>query len=456
MAAFVAEGTGVNGARCVSCISPTNIAVIKYWGKRDIVANLPINSSLSVTLSMDNLRTTTTVCASDRYDQDRLWLNGNEEDVAANKRVQAVLRAVRARAGDVERIPKDAWPRYKVHIVSENSFPTAAGLASSASGYACLVRALAALFGLRDQSPGALSAIARVGSGSASRSLMGGFVRWHMGDPALDNAGGAGGAGGGGGDGAGDVATARGLRSDSRAIQIADENHWPELEALILVVSDQKKATGSTSGMTTSVATSALLAHRAATVVPARLAAMEDAVRERDFASFARITMQDSNQFHATCLDTYPPIFYMNDTSRAIIGLVHDLNAAAEARDPDHGPLAAYTFDAGPNAVIYARRVDVPVVLAAVTAAFPAGDRPAYLRGRTTMLTQTRRADTEKAAALLASGGRVAARLLAEPEVGVLNYIMHTCVGKGAELLPREEAALLADPATGEPRAKKA
>ena len=453
MAAFCGAGAGGKdgGARCVSCIAPTNIAVIKYWGKRDVVANLPINSSLSVTLSMDNLRTTTTVCASDRYDQDRLWLNGAEEDVASNKRVQAVLRAVRARACDVERIPKAAWPRYKVRIVSENSFPTAAGLASSASGYACLVKALAALFGLRDQSPGALSAIARVGSGSASRSLMGGFVRWHMGDPARDVAG----APGQRGD-ADDVACDRGLRPDSRAIQIADEHHWPELEALVLVVSDQKKATGSTSGMTTSVNTSALLAHRASAVVPARLAAIEDAVRERDFAAFARLTMQDSNQFHATCLDTYPPIFYMNDTSRLIIGLVHDLNAAAQARDPRRGPLAAYTFDAGPNAVLYVRRRDVPVVLAAVTAAFPAGERPAYLRGRTTTLTQTRRSDTETAAALLSAGGRVAARLLQRPEVGVLNYIMHTAVGKGAELLAREEAALLADPATGEPRPKKA
>jgi diphosphomevalonate decarboxylase len=99
--------------------------------------------------------------------------------------------------------------------------------------------------------------------------------------------------------------------------------------------------------MQRSVGTSSLLAHRVAYVVPDRMAAMTKAIRARDFQQFAEITMQDSNSFHAVCLDTFPPIFYMNDVSRAIVQLIIAYNDA-------HGEYkAAYTFDAGPNAVIY-------------------------------------------------------------------------------------------------------
>lgn len=99
--------------------------------------------------------------------------------------------------------------------------------------------------------------------------------------------------------------------------------------------------------METSKATSPLLGFRAENVVEPRLAAMEAAYLARDFETFGVLTMKDSNQFHATCLDTYPPIFYMNDTSKAIIRLVHIINA-------HYGRIVgAYTFDAGPNAVIY-------------------------------------------------------------------------------------------------------
>ncbi len=116
---------------------------------------------------------------------------------------------------------------------------------------------------------------------------------------------------------------------------------------MILVVSDREKDTSSTAGMETSKATSALLAHRAASVVQPRLEEIESAFLSKDFEIFGRITMQDSNQFHAVCLDTYPPVFYMNDISRAIIRLVHVLNAYYSRI------VAAYTFDAGPNAVLY-------------------------------------------------------------------------------------------------------
>lgn len=147
---------------------------------------------------------------------------------------------------------------------------------------------------------GDISAIVRQGSGSACRSVFGGFVRWIKGQ--------------------------REDGKDSIARQLYPPSHWPELRVLIVVVSDHKKETSSTSGMQTSVQTSELLKFRAEAIVPQRCEDMERAIREKDFPGFAELTVRDSNQFHATCLDTYPPIFYLNSTSQEIIGLCHEYN----------------------------------------------------------------------------------------------------------------------------------
>ncbi|NXY91529.1 MVD1 decarboxylase, partial [Alcedo cyanopectus] len=326
----------------VTCTAPVNIAVIKYWGKRDNDLILPINSSLSVTLHQDQLKTTTTAAASRHFTEDRLWLNGEEAD-AGHPRLQSCLREVRRlarkrRGGTGGGTSEDSAPlnlSYKIHLATRNDFPTAAGLASSAAGYACLVSALARLYGAE----GELSGVARRGSGSACRSMMGGFVRWHRGE--------------------------RPDGRDSLAHQVAPETHWPELRVLVLVVSGEKKQVGSTAGMQTSVDTSPLLKHRAEVVVPERLERMMRHIRERDFEGFGQLTMQDSNQFHATCLDTFPPIFYLNDTSRHIIALVHRFNA-------HHGcTKVAYTFDAGPNAVIFALADTVPEFLEVLRRSYP-------------------------------------------------------------------------------------
>lgn len=308
--------------------APTNIACIKYWGKASVEYNTPINSSVSVTLDQADLRAVTTAAASKQFTDDRLWLNGEEEKGASNsKRFRACVDGVKALAQDKQDengniIKEEEWKDLKIHISSYNTFPTAAGLASSAAGYAALVAALAELMNAKEEYEGQLTTIARQGSGSACRSLAGGFVAWRRG-------------------------SAENNWTDSLAQQVADEKHWPELRALILVVSDAKKDTSSTAGMSTSVATSKLLKHRATEIVPERMETIEKAYLAKDFSSFGQVTMADSNQFHATCLDTYPPIFYMNDVSRSIISLVHVYNNwAKEVR-------AAYTFDAGPNAVIY-------------------------------------------------------------------------------------------------------
>ncbi|KAI4123623.1 MAG: hypothetical protein LQ347_006082, partial [Umbilicaria vellea] len=166
-----------------------------------------------------------------------------------------------------------------------------------------------------------LSLIARQGSGSACRSLLGGYVAWDKGSKD---------------DG-----------TDSVARVVAAREHWPEMRALILVVSAEKKGVSSTTGMQTTVKTSSLFKTRTEVVVPQRMKEMEKAILERDFETFGKVTMAESNSFHATCLDTEPPIFYLNDVSRAAIRVVEGINKMAGK------VIAAYTFDAGPNAVIY-------------------------------------------------------------------------------------------------------
>jgi diphosphomevalonate decarboxylase len=135
--------------------------------------------------------------------------------------------------------------------------------------------------------------------------------------------------------------------SDSVAVEVAPASHWPTMRALILVVSAEKKGVSSTSGMQITVGTSELFQRRAEVVVPKHMELMTKAIREKDFETFGKVTMMESNSFHATCLDTFPPIFYLNDVSRAAIRVVEDINRKAGKI------VAAYTFDAGPNAVIY-------------------------------------------------------------------------------------------------------
>jgi len=135
--------------------------------------------------------------------------------------------------------------------------------------------------------------------------------------------------------------------SDSVAVEVAPASHWADMRAVVLVASSEKKDVSSSAGMQQTVATSSLFAERVSGTVPKRMREMKDAIAKKDFAAFADLTMKDSNSFHATCLDTTPPIFYMNDASRAGVRMVDMINAEAGKA------IAAYTFDAGPNAVVY-------------------------------------------------------------------------------------------------------
>lgn len=138
-------------APIITCTAPVNIAVIKYWGKRDESLILPINDSVSVTLSSDQMHAKTSVTANANFSCDRIWLNGKEE-TASSGRLASCLASVRRAAASLSVSSAKVNTKWKVHICSENNFPTAAGLASSAAGYACLVAALCRLYGVEGTS----------------------------------------------------------------------------------------------------------------------------------------------------------------------------------------------------------------------------------------------------------------------------------------------------------------
>ncbi|KAH6897624.1 diphosphomevalonate decarboxylase [Coprinopsis sp. MPI-PUGE-AT-0042] len=374
-------------------------------------ASAPVN--IASTLDQDHLRSTTTSRADPSFTSDQLWLNGKEDSITAGSRLETCIREMKSLRKSVIEDKDSVAPKlseWHVRIASYNNFPTAAGLASSASGFAALVASLAELYGLVAPlvSPSTLSLIARQGSGSACRSLYGGYVAWEMGSKE---------------DG-----------SDSLAVQTAPESHWPEMHALICVVNDAKKGTSSTSGMQRTVQTSDLLQYRIKETVPRRMAQMEKAIKEKDFDTFARVTMADSNSFHAVALDTEPPIFYMNDVSRAIISIVVELNRVS--LEEGKGYRAAYTYDAGPNAVIYALDKDIKEIIQLILAFFPqpAGDFKDRLNafgGDVKDVNQF---------AKIPQGFNEAVAV--KREVGAVKGLIHTKVGGGPRRLDDSEGLL--------------
>lgn len=159
------------------------------------------------------------------------------------------------------------------------------------------VYTIASLYGLENED---LTTIARQGSGSACRSMHGGFVHWKKGS--LDNG------------------------EDSVAVQVVNEDFWPEMRVLIVVINDTKKKVSSTDGMAKTAQNSELFKHRVDKLVDKRIAAVKQAIMDKNFEKFAEITMKDSNQFHAVCLDSFPPLVYMNDVSHKLAMIVHRFN----------------------------------------------------------------------------------------------------------------------------------
>ena len=280
-----------------SASAGSNIALVKYWGKRDSVLNLPATGSLSITL--DALVTETTVIAASRAGADRLIINEQEADP---DRVSPFIDLFRAIAGTEQRFV----------VESSNSFPTAAGLASSASAFAALAVAMDAALGL-ELTAERLSEMARRGSGSAARSIYGGFVEMQ-----------------------------RGQRDDGRdatAHALASVDHWP-LRVVVAVTSTQAKSVSSTKGMNHTVASSA---YYPAWVeqVEQDLERARTAIAARDFTGLAEVSEASALAMHASAMAARPGVIYFAPATLACIQAVRGLR--------DNGCAVFFTVDAGPQ-----------------------------------------------------------------------------------------------------------
>ncbi|AHF01884.1 diphosphomevalonate decarboxylase [Thiomicrospira aerophila AL3] len=285
--------------------APVNIALSKYWGKRDTILNLPQNGSVSISLPGLGTDTTLRPLASDSSQQvtaqDRISLNGQQLDAHQPfaHRLSQFL--------DLFRTAEVPF----FEVITHNTVPTAAGLASSASGYAALVLALDDLFNW--QLPATqLSLLARLGSGSASRSLFPGFAIWHAGQ------------------------SEQGLDSFAEALDAP----WPDFCVGLVEIDVAEKPVGSTAGMQQTTAACALYSAWPAQAERDK-AVIINAIQQQDFSQLGATAEHNALSMHATMIASWPPLLYWQAESVIAMQKVWALR--------QQGVEVYFTMDAGPN-----------------------------------------------------------------------------------------------------------
>lgn len=277
----------------------TNIALIKYWGKADEALIIPMNNSLSVTL--DRFYTETRVTFDETLTEDQLILNGEAVNAKESAKIQRYMEMIRKEAGISEH----------ALIESENFVPTAAGLASSASAYAALAGACneALQLGLSDKD---LSRLARRGSGSASRSIYGGFAEWE-----------------------------KGHDDESSFAHRVEADGWEnELAMIFVVINNKSKKVSSRSGMSLTRDTSRFYQYWLDNVEP-DLKETKEAIAQKDFKRMGEVIEANGLRMHATNLGAQPPFTYLVPESYDAMRIVHECREA--------GLPCYFTMDAGPN-----------------------------------------------------------------------------------------------------------
>ncbi len=297
----------------------SNIALAKYWGKRDVALNIPAVGSISVTL--DALYTDTTVRFESGLSLDELHLDGEPQpaDQPQLRRVSAVLDLVRERAGI----------DFRARVTSSNNFPTGAGLASSASGFAALVVSACSAAGVAT-TPRELSILARRGSASAARSIFGGFVELHAGT--ADNG------------------------EDSYAEEILDRQDWP-LSVVVAITDASAKTVSSTEGMKATSASSPFYPSWVDSSADS-LDRMREAIHDRDFETVGELTEHSCLALHSLMFTTRPALIYWNPATVAAIHAVRSLRA--------DGLPVYFTIDAGPQVKALCQPKDADAVAVAL------------------------------------------------------------------------------------------
>ena len=287
----------------------TNIALIKYWGKADEDLIIPMNNSLSLTL--DAFYTETTVTFSEELTADIFYLDDVLQDEAGTTKISRFLDLVRQKAD---------CPLF-AEVKSYNHVPTAAGLASSASGLAALAAACnqALQLNLSDKD---LSRLARRGSGSACRSSFPGFVEWQ-----------------------------KGTSDETSFAEPVPSSGWEdELAMIFILINDQEKDVSSRDGMRRTVETSAFYPGWLQTT-PQDLASAKIAIHAQDFNKLGAITENNALKMHGTTLAAVPPFTYWSPDSLKAMNAVKKIRAA--------GLACYFTMDAGPNVKVLCQKKDV-------------------------------------------------------------------------------------------------
>lgn len=293
-----------------TAIAPSNIAFIKYWGKKDEALRLPSNGSISMNLS--NLRTTTTVEFNEQYMKDEVVIEGStsEKDIL---KVISHLDLIRSKA-NIKTYAK---------VLSENNFPSSTGLSSSASGFAALTVAATSAAGLMLNEK-ELSILARIGSGSACRSIPSGFVEWHDGNDS----------------------------ESSYAESIFPSAHW-DIVDIVAVVSREKKEVSTTDGhrlASTSPFNKIRLSH-----MPERIAICKKTIKEKNFSQLGELMEKEALEMHAIMLTSNPSLIYWLPTTVLLIKKV-----AAWRRD---GFESYFTINTGQDVHIICQKKDAETMV---------------------------------------------------------------------------------------------
>jgi len=286
-----------------TAIAPSNIALIKYWGKKDEKLRLPANSSISINLS--GLKTITTVEFSPKYEKDEVIID-QKENAKEGKRVSQHL----------DRIRKLAKISLRAKVISKNNFPKSSGLASSASGFAALTLAGAQAAGL-NLSQKELTVLARLGSGSACRSIPDGFVEWRQGKDS----------------------------QSSYAYSLFPTDYWDLSIITTLVESGEKKV--STSSGHQLAKTSHFFKTRLKKIND-KIVLLKNFIKEKNFLAFGELVEKEALEMHAIMLTSTPSLIYWQPATIEVLKYIQNLR---EAGLPVYG-----TIDAGPHLYIICER----------------------------------------------------------------------------------------------------
>ncbi|MBI4097431.1 MAG: diphosphomevalonate decarboxylase [Candidatus Levybacteria bacterium] len=292
----------------VSAKAPSNIAFVKYWGRKDEALRLPENGSISMNLS--NLQTTTTVEFGD-FENDEVNFNGKIEQLEDNRAIK-----------HIDRIRKLANISLKVKIETTNNFPTGTGLSSSASGFAALTLAAAVAAGLK-LSGKELSILARQGSGSACRSIPDGFVEWLDGDSS----------------------------DTSYAVCVFPPEHF-DIADVVAVVSTEKKFLATSEGQK-SARTSPFFEKRLS-MIKDKINRVKKAIEDKNFSEFGDLIEKEALEFHSILFTSNPPLFYWTPETVKVMKFVQDLRI---------GGLECYfTINTGQDVHVLSRKEDAEKV----------------------------------------------------------------------------------------------